>query len=554
MNTTTGTGLFGGMVNHRSNRIAPLAAALLFTLLLCGRAPAQLYVQTGSGVSEYNLDGSTVNASLITIPGFSDPSAIALDGSDLLVGNLSNGLSEYTLSGSPVSVPLVPFDSYGQGAVLKVGSTIYTTDSAPNEATYAPDPFVGSIGTIANGAETDFYIYGIANGIDAPISLAASGSNLFVLNYGSGSVGEYNTSAPTSGGSLTSAGIINSSLIASAGTRVISIALSGSDLYVLSDGSSSLNGQINEYTLGSTPGTIASSQIGLITGLQDPTGFAVSGSDIYVANAAVGVNGKTYNSDIGEYTTSGATINASLIKLGTSVGSSQTGGIVLIPQTAPAPAPTPQSVQSTVSAGVAYSSSVAPVTSTGGLGSTVSLVGGVASGTETVTLSTTAKGANFRNLASDVVSVSGNAGSVFAVQLTFDLTTAEKLPGGPSAMTLLWDSPSSGWVNAVYGNTGSNTSNADYLDFQGSFAAFEAANHIIDGSDLTAYLGAYGVDTTDNTVWAVINHNSDFGVGNPLDAPSAVATPEPSTWALLLLSAAGMFTWGRRRSRSKLAA
>ena len=43
----------------------------------------------------------------------------------------------------------------------------------------------------------------------------------------------------------------------------------------------------------------------LVSGLNGPTGIAVSGSDLFVANYSTGT--------IGEYTTSGATVNASLV-------------------------------------------------------------------------------------------------------------------------------------------------------------------------------------------------------------------------------------------------
>ena len=80
----------------------------------------------------------------------------------------------------------------------------------------------------------------------------------------------------------------------------------------------------------------------------------------------------------------------------------------------------------------------------------------------------------------------------------------------------------------MVGNTGQTLSFAEY---QGSFASFESANGITD-ANLSSVLGAYGVDPTTDTAWAVINHNSNFGTGNGSFLP--VAAPEISTWALLL--------------------
>jgi hypothetical protein len=57
---------------------------------------------------------------------------------------------------------------------------------------------------------------------------------------------------------------------------------------------------IGEYNADGTPVNTS-----FITGLVWPSGLAVSGNDLFVANEIGGV--------IGEYTTSGATVNASLI-------------------------------------------------------------------------------------------------------------------------------------------------------------------------------------------------------------------------------------------------
>jgi hypothetical protein len=48
----------------------------------------------------------------------------------------------------------------------------------------------------------------------------------------------------------------------------------------------------------------------LISGLSEPAGIAVSGSDLFVTNIFGGMIG---TGTIGEYTTSGATVNATLI-------------------------------------------------------------------------------------------------------------------------------------------------------------------------------------------------------------------------------------------------
>lgn len=53
-------------------------------------------------------------------------------------------------------------------------------------------------------------------------------------------------------------------------------------------------------------------------------------------------------------------------------------------------------------------------------------------------------------------------------------------------------------------------------------------------------LGDWGVNTANHTVWAVIDHNSDFAV-----------VPEPGTLALLAVAAIGLlaYAWRRRATR-----
>ncbi len=82
------------------------------------------------------------------------------------------------------------------------------------------------------------------------------------------------------------------------------IVVSGSDLFVANfGGGSSGEGLIGEYT---TSG--ATVDASLVSGLTDPEGIAISGSDLFVANL-LGAGFGT----IGDYTTSGETINASLV-------------------------------------------------------------------------------------------------------------------------------------------------------------------------------------------------------------------------------------------------
>ena len=118
-----------------------------------------------------------------------------------------------------------------------------------------------------------------------PSSIVVSGSNLFIANYNTNSIGEYTTSGAT----------VNASLITGL-SGPVGIAVSGSNLFVVNV----IDGAIGEYD---TSG--ATLNASLISGLNHPNGIALSGSDLFVAVGGAQV--------IGEYTTSGATINAALV-------------------------------------------------------------------------------------------------------------------------------------------------------------------------------------------------------------------------------------------------
>jgi hypothetical protein len=447
----------------------------------------------------------------------------------------------YTPDGTYGGTPLAGFDDtdvevYG---IAALGSDVYVSGYNAHTGQTSVTEYDS-----ANGAVLDpSMITGLSGGND----LAVSSGDLFVSNNSSsfstqGSVSEY-----TPGGTFVRT--------LASDVDVTGLAASGNDVFVNNDGS------IVQYdaTTGNVLNTISAPETGSL---------AISGNLLFVANDGVG--------SVEEYTTSGTELTGALVsnvgsgsialaatgnylftdsssgtsvsrytltgtsvtsKVSTYVGDVQplSGGVPLAAQgvvAAPTPV-TPTTSTSTVSAGASYASATAPVTATGGYATTISLAGGTAPSntSQSVTLASTTLGGNFANLASDVFSVSGNAGSVFTVQLTFNLAASQVL-GGPDSMILLWLNPANNvWVNAVVGNTGQTQEFSEYI---GSFQSFEQANGITD-ANLSSVLGAYGVDPTTDTTWAVIDHNSDFGAGNGAFLP--VAAPEPPLWFLLMAGA-----------------
>jgi PEP-CTERM motif len=242
----------------------------------------------GSSVGEYNLDGSPVNASLIT--GLTLAEGLTVSGNDLFVANLgqlnsfgsviasSGSIGEYDLNGSPVNTALITGLNLAGGLYASGNNLFIGEESGPLSE------YTTSGGQISAK---------LLPGTVSPWGIAISGSYLFVADFSKGVIGEYTTSGA----------VVNASLVTGLSSPQ-GLVMSGNNLYVAVSGS----GVIGEYTLGATPGTISSSQPSLVTGLDYPIGLALNGNDLYVANYKGGT--------VGEYTTSGDTVNASLITTG----------------------------------------------------------------------------------------------------------------------------------------------------------------------------------------------------------------------------------------------
>jgi len=154
------------------------------------------------------------------------------------------------------------------------------------------------------------------------------------------------------------------------------------------------------------------------------------------------------------------------------------------------------------------------------MGTTIHLLGGTASVNRTVL---TTFGAGPAGSASDDVNVSGTISDTYVLELSYSQAAALSLPGGPNAMQLEWLDPNTGvWENAIGGNTGGTPTFVD-----GPY------NPSVDFN-----LGTYGVDTANQEVWAVVDHNSQFTAG---------ILPEPGS--VMLLSVGLTALLGVRRFR-----
>jgi probable HAF family extracellular repeat protein len=156
-------------------------------------------------------------------------------------------------------------------------------------------------------------------------------------------------------------------------------------------------------------------------------------------------------------------------------------------------------VTSTVASNTSYTV-VAPVTnSTAGSDNTnVALIGGTATSPKIVNVTFSSSAPSGFQAASDVVNISGTGSDTIVLQVSYNETQAISVFGTEDDTRLMWLDPSdSQWKLAVVGNAGGTP--------QLVSRAYDPATDF--------QLGNYGVDTANNVVWAVINHNSAFAVG-----------------------------------------
>lgn len=141
-------------------------------------------------------------------------------------------------------------------------------------------------------------VYGIALVLMCSLAVTLKAQNIYVT-IGNGTLGEYTTSGAT----------VNASLISGLGypgaPGLDGVAVSGNNLFLANyAGGGPGAGFVGEYT--TSGGTVNAS---LITGLTAAYSIAIFGSYLFVVNEGVGQG----NGTVGEYTTSGATIATTLI-------------------------------------------------------------------------------------------------------------------------------------------------------------------------------------------------------------------------------------------------
>lgn len=152
-----------------------------------------------------------------------------------------------------------------------------------------------------------------------------------------------------------------------------------------------------------------------------------------------------------------------------------------------------------------------------------------------------ASGTNHPILISDVARVTGLDGEAFTLQMNYNQALLDSLGVNEASIAasgelhLAWFDGTT-WVNAIDGN--STVGSSAKFHQQLSWTDFVTANPGV-ATNLSNYLGSWGVDPANNQVWAVLNHNSDFAV-----------IPEPSTVAFAGAGLAAL-VWRRMRRTGK---
>ena len=355
------------------------------------------------------------------------------------------------------------------------------------------------------------------------------GSGSTSVSHGAGTINDYSTSDGSQAGShsgnlsWTDTVTINPtdlSLLGTNGTATFTYHLNGSinvigSPYIvtyylnLPSGNQPTGGYFNSTTYSGTP-------LADLSTVTDAVGFTF-GTPFSVTTGLS--TGATLTRSYGVAT---ADVNLSLRAGGMSVVNA--GGPVNYTSTSP----TGSAAGLKVASGGSFAGLTVSNTSQYSHGSTASILGGVASADSVVEATFLAQAAGFTQ-ASDILDVTGIGHDKYVLQLSYDPAIAATLFGNEANATLLWLDPVSGlFENAVFGNSdGGLQSHA----FSGAFDPGTESD-----------LGNYGVDTVHHVVWAVVDHNSEFGVG------IASPAPEPSQMALLVIGAAGLVT---RRNRKK---
>jgi autotransporter-associated beta strand protein len=137
-------------------------------------------------------------------------------------------------------------------------------------------------------------------------------------------------------------------------------------------------------------------------------------------------------------------------------------------------------------------------------------------------------------LASDLLTVNDSNSSAYALEISYDGSQLV----GPTSKAFVLEDVSNKWILAAGNETHGSSVTTAMECCQESFSTFLSDNNLTTLSNLTNYVGAYGVDTANNTSWVILNSSGTFAV------------PEPGTLALLVAGFLSLiaYAWRRRKT------
>ena len=510
----SGTGVARNSVNPNTG-LAPLAfiptenewykAAYYSPVLNSGSGGYYLYA-TQSNIAPGNSIGSAPNqANYIAVVNGTGVYAVTQSPSQdyyqtyyTNVGTFAGSASYYgTFDQTGNQLEMV--DAVRSGSRLMTRGGDWLTGAEWSKSTFRGDGFSPEIGYLNNG-----FRLAMVN----TIGTVASGS----VAVGAGGFADI----PTATG-----GVIN----ASAGTAVVGT-LAGATLST-GAGGATVTTLISGTVI--TSGGSISTQGGTFTGsITGNGGLTMTGTGTLVLSSANSYTGNTVINAGTVQITVGDAIGPAPIRIANNGRFRAMGGVAVANTVV---VTTPAATYEHVLSGTDSLANLAPVSNTI---TTADIVAGDSAAT-TVT-------SNFNGNGS--LTLHGLDGTRFLMVLDMDggipddATTADFYLGW-------WNEAANGgtgaWVNAVLGNHGSAGSLA--AAYTTGYQQFLTSHG---GWNGTTMLGAYGLDLANDQVWAVIDHNSDFGVTHN----GILVVTEPAT-AMLAISAATVARWWPRRRTKK---
>ena len=271
-------------------------------------ASGQIYVvETSAGkIGEYDATtGAVINATLVS--GLDQPYGIVVANGDIWVTNQANGtVGEYTEAGVAVNVALITGLQNPTGIALS-GPNLYVTEEGVGSGVVGE--FNSTTGQAVNAD--------LVTGLSSPSAVCVVGQDIFVTDSQTGNVGEFDANSGTTVNTALITGLAEPQGIATDSTTTT---LTGAT----TAGSNSVTGLSSTALLFVGEQVAPSADIGTGTTIAS----VVSGTAITLNQAATGTNAAaslTFSGNylfvtnhvtggvIGEYTTTGATINAALV-------------------------------------------------------------------------------------------------------------------------------------------------------------------------------------------------------------------------------------------------